>query len=108
MVMLEKVEMRPGAAPAAFPSPIFAGSGSVLVFPCFCAAPSKSMSVDLFIGVLGQDLELGIQTDDSGHSRGGEQAWRGHPLGQCHLPSFSPRGSSCLVQKSKVFVFAKK
>ena len=35
MMMLEKVEMQPGAAPAAFPSPIFAGSGSVSWFLSF-------------------------------------------------------------------------
>ena len=36
--MLEKVEIPPAAAPAEFPPPIFAGSGSVLVFRCFCGA----------------------------------------------------------------------
>ena len=37
MMMLEKEEMQPGAAPAAFPSQIFVGSDSVLWFLCFSA-----------------------------------------------------------------------
>ena len=36
--MLEKVEIPTIAAPAEFHPPIFAGSGSVLVFRCFCGA----------------------------------------------------------------------
>ena len=42
MMMLEKVEMQPGAAPAAFPSPIFVGSDSVSWFLCFSAFSSPS------------------------------------------------------------------
>ena len=40
MMMLEKEEMQPGAAPAAFPSPIFVGSDSVSWFLCFSASSS--------------------------------------------------------------------
>ena len=38
LMMLERVEMQPGMAPAAFPLPIFAGSASVSWFSCFHAA----------------------------------------------------------------------
>ena len=41
---LEKVKIPPAAASVEFPPPIFAGSGSVLVFQCFCGAPLKEAS----------------------------------------------------------------
>ena len=41
MVMLERVEMQPGMAPAAVPSPIFAGSAFVLCILCISAASSR-------------------------------------------------------------------
>jgi hypothetical protein len=35
---LEKVEITPAVAPVEFLPPIFASSGSILVFRCFCGA----------------------------------------------------------------------
>ena len=45
MMMLEKEEMQPGAAPAAFPSPIFVGSDSVSWFLCFSASSSPPLEI---------------------------------------------------------------
>ena len=41
LMMLERVEMQPGTAPAVFPPPIFAGYGSVLCISYFSAASSR-------------------------------------------------------------------
>ena len=49
MMMLERVEMQPGMALAAFPSPIFAGSASVSVFLPLCSAASEITIRALFI-----------------------------------------------------------
>ena len=49
MMMLERVEMQPGMAPAAFPPPIFSGSASVLVFLCLRSASSRDRDGALFI-----------------------------------------------------------
>ena len=69
MMMLERVEMQPGMAPAAFPSPIFAGSASVLVFLPLRSASSEITIGALFIGNLGQDTQLEIKTDNCGCSK---------------------------------------
>jgi len=45
MMMLEKEEMQPGAAPVAFPSPIFVGSDSVSWFLCFSASSSPPLEI---------------------------------------------------------------
>ena len=51
MMMLERMEMQPGMAPAAFPPPIFSGSASVSVFLCLRSASSRDRDGALFIGV---------------------------------------------------------
>jgi len=48
MMMLEKVEMQPGAAPAAFPSPIFVGSDSVSWFLCFSASSRDRLGGSIY------------------------------------------------------------
>ena len=57
MMMLERVEMQSGMAPAAFPPPIFAGSASILVF-LFPRSVSSEIAIGVvFISVLGQQSE---------------------------------------------------
>ena len=80
MMMLEKEEMQPGAAPAAFPSPIFVGSDSVSWFLCFSAfSPPSSPRTPregLYIGVFRSSRASGDQdgwlaTLDEGTEVGG-------------------------------------
>ena len=49
IMMLERVEIQPGMAPAAFPSPIFSSSASASVFLCFRTASSRDRDGALFI-----------------------------------------------------------
>ena len=61
MMMLERMEIQPGMAPVAFFPPIFAGSGSVLVFLCFCSAPSEIALGNLFIGIFRSRLGVRVE-----------------------------------------------
>jgi len=58
MMMLEKVEMQPGMAPAAFPPPIFSGSAAVSVFLCLRSASSRDRDGALFIDIFRSKLRV--------------------------------------------------
>jgi hypothetical protein len=51
LVMLERLEKRPGMAPAAFPSPIFTGSAFISWFHVSMPPPHENASGSLYIGV---------------------------------------------------------
>jgi hypothetical protein len=51
VLMSETVEKRPGATPAVFPPPIFAGTASVYVFRVSPPPPDRDRRVGLYIGV---------------------------------------------------------
>jgi hypothetical protein len=66
LVMLERLEKRPGTAPAAFPPPIFTGIAFVSWLRVFPPPPHKITSRSLYIGFLGQPRQSEIKTDDIG------------------------------------------
>jgi hypothetical protein len=68
-VISERLERRPGMAPAVFSSPIFIGSASGSWFRVSLPPPHENVSGIPFIGVLGQDHQSKIKTDDIGGSR---------------------------------------
>jgi hypothetical protein len=67
--MLERLEKRPGTAPAVFPPPIFTGSASVLWFRVSLPPPRENTSEGLYIWFVGQPRQSEIKTDSIGATR---------------------------------------
>jgi hypothetical protein len=80
LVMLKRLEKRPGPAPTLFTPPIFAGTTFVSWFRV-SSLPSRGNASEgvLIWDFLGQDGQSGTKTDDIGASRGqtsqGSVAW---------------------------------
>jgi hypothetical protein len=69
LVMLERLEKRPGMAPTAFTPPIFASSAYVSWFHVSPPPPRKNTLGSLHIGFLGQARQSEINTDIIGGSK---------------------------------------
>jgi hypothetical protein len=69
LVMLERLEKRPGTAPAVFLPPISVGSASVSWFRVSPLPPPENVSGSLYIGVFRSTRQFEIKTNDIGASR---------------------------------------
>jgi hypothetical protein len=69
VLMLERVEKRLGATPAAFPPPIFAGTASISVFRVSPLPSDRNHRGSLYIGVFRSDW---VSRDEDGQHRRSE------------------------------------
>jgi hypothetical protein len=69
VLMLERLEKRPGAIPAVFPLPIFTGTASISMFRVSPPPSLANDEVGLYIGILGQAEHQEKKMDIIGASR---------------------------------------